>query len=164
MVSPSAFVVFRLITSSYLVGACTGRLAGAFEDTINVVGSMPKLVDSFRTVRHQAPAHRDKVVGVDCRQFVSRGKCDDLSDMWRRNCAWRHDQAGIWRAGEIRDGAFDVAGIANINRAHVDPKRRCSSPDGAELSDASRIGGIPDDRSPSNAGRNLLEQFYPFSA
>src|SRR5262249_5005474 len=25
---PSAFAVFRLITSSYLVGACTGRLAG----------------------------------------------------------------------------------------------------------------------------------------
>src|SRR6266568_8074417 len=28
MVSPSALAVFRLITSSYLVGACTGRSAG----------------------------------------------------------------------------------------------------------------------------------------
>ena len=90
--------------------------------------------------------------------------CDDLSDVCRRTSAWRHDQTRIWRAGKICDGVFDVGGIANINRAHIDAKRRCCGPDGAELSYASRIGGIPNDRRPPNVGRNLFKQLYPFTA
>ena len=45
MVIPSARAVFRLMTSSYLVGACTfGRLL-ALEDAIDVPGSTPILID-----------------------------------------------------------------------------------------------------------------------
>ena len=47
MVRPSALAVLRLMTSSNLVGACTGRSARLFtlEDTIDVDCGAPVLVD-----------------------------------------------------------------------------------------------------------------------
>ena len=50
-VRPSAFAVFRLKTSSYLVGACTGifRLL-ALEDAIDITSRAPVLVHQIRPV------------------------------------------------------------------------------------------------------------------
>ena len=49
---PSALAVLRLITSSYLVGACTGRSAGllALEDAIDIVGGAPKIIAQVSSV------------------------------------------------------------------------------------------------------------------
>ena len=48
--SPNALAVLRLITVSYLVGACTGRSAGfsPLRTPIYVAGSAPVRINSFR--------------------------------------------------------------------------------------------------------------------
>jgi hypothetical protein len=50
-----------------------------------------------------------------------------------RQPAPRHDQTAIFGARERRDGAFDLAGVAHIDRAHVHPKRRRRGLDGGDL-------------------------------
>jgi hypothetical protein len=49
---PSVFAVFRLITGSNLVGWPVGRLR-AFQDLVDVHGSLAKKVDIYRGVGHQ---------------------------------------------------------------------------------------------------------------
>src|SRR4051812_43623966 len=46
--APSALAVLRLMTTSYLVGACTGR--SALENAIDIAGRAPVLVDVIRPV------------------------------------------------------------------------------------------------------------------
>ena len=64
--------VLRLMTSSYLVGACTGRSAGflALEDAINVYGGAPVLVDPIRPIGDQAAIGDEVTVDVDRGQLV----------------------------------------------------------------------------------------------
>ena len=51
---PSALAVFRLIASSYLVGACTGMSAGfsSLEDAVNVISRAPVLLEHIRSIRN----------------------------------------------------------------------------------------------------------------
>ena len=51
-VMPSALAVLRLMTSSYLVGACTGRSGRllALEDAIDIAGRLPELAHHIRSV------------------------------------------------------------------------------------------------------------------
>jgi hypothetical protein len=58
--------------------------------------------------------------GVDRRQSVARRELDDQFAMNRRQRARRHDQTGIRRARECRDGALDLIGIAHTDRAESD--------------------------------------------
>src|SRR5262249_62282750 len=76
MSSPIAFAVLRLITSWYLVGACTGRSAGflASEDAIDVASSAAELVDQIRPVGDQAAGGDVVTFEVDCRQLVAGRK------------------------------------------------------------------------------------------
>ena len=79
MVMPSASATLRLMTSSYLVGAChreVGRLL-ALVDTINISGGAAISVRGIRSIGHQA-ADGDKVsVVVNCGQPVVGRKRDD---------------------------------------------------------------------------------------
>jgi hypothetical protein len=54
---PSAVAVLRLIASSYLVGACTGKSAGflALKDAIDVRRCSPKHITLIAAVRSRAP-------------------------------------------------------------------------------------------------------------
>ena len=63
---PSAFAVLRLIASSYLVGACTGRSAGfsPLRDAIHVAGGAPVRIDqSERFHRRLGRRQSPRVVG-----------------------------------------------------------------------------------------------------
>jgi hypothetical protein len=55
---PSAFAVLRLITSSYLVGACIGRSERVLvlEDAVDVTGRLPEQVNWIGPLADQAPA------------------------------------------------------------------------------------------------------------
>src|SRR6516165_4140687 len=57
---PSAFAVFRLTTSSNVVGCSTGRSAGfsALEDFVNIDGSTFIKTVVVRSVRHQTSRSR----------------------------------------------------------------------------------------------------------
>ena len=52
----SAFALFRLITSSYLMVPCTGRSAGilTLENAVDVISCVDGLIDDFRSIRDQA--------------------------------------------------------------------------------------------------------------
>jgi len=74
MVRPSALAVLRLITSSYLVGACTGKSAGfsPSEDTIDVSRRTPVLIEEIRTIGDQATGGDEVAFIIDRRKFVPR--------------------------------------------------------------------------------------------
>ena len=67
-------------------------------------------------------------------------------------------------AREVTTDAFDLAGIAHVDRAHLHPERRRHGLDDGELADPRGYGGIPKDRYSRHARRDLLEQFQPFPA
>ena len=68
--------------------------------------------------------------------------------MKHRQCAPSYNQAAIRGRWESRDGVLDLARIAHVDRAHLQPKRRCRGRDRAELADASGYSGIPKDGHP----------------
>jgi len=72
-VSPSAFAVLRLMTSSYLVGALHGEIARllTFEDAIDIAGRAPEHVRAIRSVGDQATIRNDNAVVIDGRQLIA---------------------------------------------------------------------------------------------
>ena|SRR5215472_15871792 len=76
-VSPSALAVFRLITSSYLVGACTGRSAGFSPLRIDVAGRAPMLIQPIRRVGDQAAVNGGGEICVNGGQLVLGGELYD---------------------------------------------------------------------------------------
>src|SRR4051812_20542399 len=81
-----------------------------------------------------------------------------------RQCASRHDQAAIRYACKCRYVAFDVTGVAHVDRSYLDPKRRRHGLDGAELANPNGYGGVPDDCYPLYSRHDLPEQLQPFPA
>jgi len=116
-----------------------GRLF-AFENAIDVLGRAPELFDLVNAVTDQAAAHDVAAVGIDRGQPVPRGKRDDQLAVHEHARAWRGDQAVVRLAGECDDSALDVAGIAGIDRARLDPERWRHRLDAAEQRD---LGGDP---------------------
>src|SRR5260221_14482714 len=66
---PSSFAVFRLMTSSYLVGACTVEFAwaGAFEDAVDIGGRAPEHVGLLAAIGQETAARGIVTIRVDCR-------------------------------------------------------------------------------------------------
>ena len=64
--------VLRLIASSYLVGACTGRFGGliALEDAVNIARRTTVCVGRVRAVGHQAATGHNAAEGIDRGQTV----------------------------------------------------------------------------------------------
>ena len=108
---PSALAVLRLITSSYLVGACTGKSAGfcALEDAVDVASRTPKLVEEIRPIRNQSAGGDIIAFLVDRGQLVLGGKSDDQITMDRRQRACRQDQTTIRGLREGCDLALNLA-------------------------------------------------------
>src|SRR5262249_3633401 len=164
--SPSAFAVLRLITSSYLVGACTGRSAGLapLRDAIDVTRRASEWIDRVGAVRDQATADDVAAMPVDGGQSMPIRQRDNEVAMNERQCGCRHDQAAILPARECGDGALDLAGIAQVDRSQLHPQRWRHGLDSAELPDPGGDGRIPKPRHPRYARRNLLEHLQPFPA
>src|SRR6516225_7641772 len=162
---PIALAVLRLITSSYLVGACTGRSAGFSPlNAIDIAGGAAELVHIIRTVGNEAAGGDHVTKWIDRRQFVpSRERNDQVTSNHRISTS-RHDQAAIRRAGEGRHGALDNANVLHADRGNLYSERRRYSLNGAELGGSDGNGGIVDDSRPRHLWRDLLEQFQPFAA
>src|SRR4051812_30767353 len=84
--------------------------------------------------------------------------------MKRHQRARRHDQAAVGCMREGSDRALDLARVAHVDCAQLYPERRRNRLDGAELARPSGDGGIPKNRCPRHARRDLFEQFHPFRA
>jgi hypothetical protein len=94
---PSALAVLRLITSSYLVGACTGSSLGfsPLEDAIYIGRRSPKIIGQVNAVGQQAADLSEKTERIDGRETVaSRQRCD-LYAIGNREGIRDHDQAAI---------------------------------------------------------------------
>ena len=81
MSRPSPFAVLRLITNSYLVGACTGRVGRFFalEDAIDVLGRASELVNEIGPIGDQAAGGDEVALVVDRGQFMlSRERGDQV--------------------------------------------------------------------------------------
>jgi hypothetical protein len=80
----------------------------------------------------------------------------------RRHARW-YDQPAIRLARECGDGPFDLATIADIDRAQLHPEWGRYSLNGSELADPRRRRRVSKDRHSRHARRDLFEQFQPFS-
>src|SRR5262249_28415731 len=129
----------------------------AFEDTIDIAGRAAILVEEIRPVGYQPASGDEEAFEVDRRQFVTRRQRDDQIAMNIGQRAARHDQATIRGARERRDGALDLAGVARVERAHLQTERRRRCLYGPPLPNSARYRGIAKDPRPRHARRNFFE-------
>src|SRR5215475_914466 len=135
----------------------------ALEDTVDVLSRTAKLIHAVRPVAGQTAAHDMAAVGVDRGQAVSGRQRDDQLSMQEHARARCCDQPPVWFAGECSDGALDLASVARIDRAKLDPERGRDRLDAAEQADLGSDGGTPQDRHSRHARCELLEQLQPLS-
>src|SRR5262245_55252298 len=91
-------------------------------------------------------------------------ECDDQVTLTDSRRTGRHDQAAIRGARELRDRAFDLTGVAHVDRAHLHTQERSHGLDGAELSTPRSYTRIAKNCRTRRAGRDLLEQLKPLPA
>ena len=91
-------------------------------------------------------------------------KLDDQIALNARQRAPRHDHAAITRTRECRDGALGLAGVAQVERAHLHADRPRHGLDDGELADPGDCGGIAKNRCSRHARRDLFKQLQPFCA
>ena len=153
------------MTSSYLVGACTGRSAGflALEDAIDVAGGAAILVDRIRAVGNEAATSDVITKGIDRGQSMAGRQRQDQVAL-KSGPAGCHDQSAVRGARECCDAALDLGRVARIDRTYLDPKRRRRRLHCGELGDPGAAPGIPDHGGARDARRDLLKQLQPFPA
>src|SRR5829696_3594018 len=74
----------------------------------------------------------------------------------------RDDETSIRGAREGYYVTLDLAGVAHVDRADIQTKRRGYGLDCAELADPGGYGSIAKDRSARHTRRDLFNQFQPF--
>src|SRR5262245_50807679 len=119
--SPSALAVLRLTTSSYLVGACTGRSAWllSLKDAVDVAGRAAVRIDRTRSVGDQAAADNEEAIRVHRDQPVPGHQRDDALTMKYGKPASRHNQAATRPARNCRNGTFNFVWVAHANRPQL---------------------------------------------
>jgi hypothetical protein len=116
------------------------------------------LVDKVRSIGDQAAGSHKEPFEVDCGEFVPGRQRDDQIAMKLGQRAASHDQATIRGAREGPDSTLDLARVAYVDRAYLQPDRRGHRLDRAELASPRGDGGITQDRGACQARCDLLEQ------
>jgi hypothetical protein len=98
-----------------------GRLL-TLEDAVDVAGCEAILVNKIRPIRNQPAVGDEQALEVYSWEFVSGSKSNDQIAMKERQWAPRYEQAASGGALESRDGMFDLAGIAHVDRDHLQPE------------------------------------------
>src|SRR4029077_11598541 len=102
----------------------------------------------------------ERIVGANAPPVLLREdvlKPDNQIAMNLRQRAPCHDYAAIRGVRECSDGALDLADVAHVDRADLDPNRRRRGLDGAPLANPGGYSGIANDCRSRRAGRDLLE-------
>ncbi len=164
---PSALAVLRLSTSLVLgrrLHRQVGRLL-ALEDAVDVAGRAPVLVDVIRPIGDQAAGGDEGAFEVDRGQLVPGRQRDDQIAM----------NAPPTRSAVTIRPPFGERAKAATARS-ISPASRMLTGLTSTLSDGATawmtpnwlvpvaLGGIPKDRRPRHARRDLLEQLQPFPA
>ena len=118
--------VLRLMTNSNLVRRLHRQIArlGALENAVDIGGRAPVDIGQIATIGHQAAARGEVPIGVDGGQSMPRRKRDDQVAMVGGAHVRQDHQAAIRMAREGRDGALDLADVANGRLHRLDVKGR----------------------------------------
>src|SRR5262245_15042484 len=136
----------------------------ALEDAVDVTSRPAVRVDYVRSIREQAAAASEVRERINRGQSVACCKRDDQMAMSRQRRSPNNDQAAIRCACECSDAALNLPGIAHVDRAQLNPKRRRDLLNDGKLTDPGAHSGISEHRCSCHAWRDLFEQFDPFSA
>src|SRR5262249_6780916 len=118
------------------------------EDTVDVTGGAAEGIDRVGAIGDQPAVHDEVAVSINRGQPMPGRERNYQLAMHRPCRGTRHNQAAIRLAREYRDGALDLAGIADIDGFHLNPERRRHALDGAELTNSNGQSGIPKDSHP----------------
>src|SRR6516164_4687989 len=154
------------INGEFVLGGSLNRKIGRFltpKNAIDIIRRLTKLVNPISPIGNKATFGHYVTISIDCRQLVLRRKLDDQFSIHRSSRGPRHDQAAICRAREGCDAAFNLSGVANPDRTHLNSARLRCTLDSAELTNSGWIGRIPNHQRARQVRCDLLEQFHPFS-
>src|SRR5215467_6794101 len=135
----------------------------ASENTVNIAGRAPHLIDKIRPMGDQAAGRGEAALVIDRRQFVSGSKHDDETTVRYSKRAGCQDQTAIAGTCEGDDAALDLTGVAHVDWSDVHLERRSHRLDDAELADPGGHCGIANDHRAGHPRCNLLEQLKPFA-
>ena len=102
---------------------------------INVGCGASILIIKIRPIGDQSAGSNKSPLNVYRGQLVARGRCDDQIDVGCPYATRRHDQSAIWRLCEVRDGAFNLIWLAEIDWADFNANRRRRGLNDGELAD-----------------------------
>src|SRR5262249_40873512 len=89
------------------------------EDSVDIAGRAPVLVDAVRPIRDQASGGDEYRIRVHRRELVPGRQCDDLLAVNGRQVASQHDQSAIWLACKRGDVPFNLVGVAQADWAQL---------------------------------------------
>ena len=135
------------------------KVAGllALQDAVDISGRASVRIDRIKPISGQPAGVDEKVLEVDCGQFVPRRQRDDQIAMDDRQAACRHDQTAIPVARKLRYAPLDLIGVAQVDRAQLYPERWRSGLDYGELADPLGYARISKDGRARHARCDLFE-------
>ena len=162
---PSALAVFRLMTSSNLVGCSTGRSAGfaPAQDLVDELGGAPEQVREVGAVGHQA-ARFDVVRDARTSSAVARPAPSVLMrTRLRVHERVANDIECVRAALERVEGGRDILRAPDFDACDLEAERAGRRLDLAHLRHGAGIAGIGQDRQPAQTGDNLAQDFEAFA-
>src|SRR5262249_58491079 len=131
--------------------------------TIDISRGVSDRLPSIGSIAHQSAVHSVVTERVNCRQGVARRKPDyELAVIC--NASHRYNHASVASAREHCEAPLNFIGIANAQGSELNPQRLRHCLDCAELTDATRRGGIAKNGHTRYVRGNLFKQFEPFPA
>ena len=163
MVSPSAFAVLRLMTSSYRLGDSTGQggRAGAAEDPVDVDGRAAELLGEARRVGHETSQLGELPQRVDARQPVLAGQLGDALSLREQEGVTRRQQRVDAIPDHGRERGSEVVAARHLAELDLHPE---GPPGGLVLAQAHRRGGAVQHGHAREPGQGLLEELELLAA
>src|SRR6516164_1093319 len=107
-----------------LRGSLHGQVGRLFtlEDAIDIAGREAILVYEIGPIRHQTAVDDEQALEVDRGELVSSCERHDQIAMKERQWASRYDQPAVCGACEACDRTLNLAGVAHVDGAHLQPE------------------------------------------
>jgi hypothetical protein len=107
MSSRRSFAVLRLMTSSNLIGACTGRSPGLAPRRLS------HRLGGVGSIRNQAAGRCKETERINRRQAVLCRYCDDQLAINYGECIRQNDETAIWLLRKVRNRGLNLRSVAN---------------------------------------------------
>jgi hypothetical protein len=124
MVSPSAWAVLRLITSSNEVGCSIGQVRGlgTFQDLVDVGGGAAEFVTKIGPIGQQRPGLRRQRAPQDRRQSALGHEAQEPRVVRRKERRGDHQERLRALAGHGGEGALQVLGLVDMQEVQGHPQ------------------------------------------